>query len=310
MRHDIRNALVAAIGEEYQLSGALRSVVKGHNHTFALDAEYGALAYVRVYREEGRTAEQISAELCMLSSLTETDHFHCSKPLKTTDGRNFTSITTSDLRTRYFAVFEAINGRMIAKCENEYTQLGNALRDLHRQSSPPGYIENRVFEEADIVKICVYAQQNLKELSRESLRIVDALKNSNMSFGSFARGIRHGDVNPNNLILNGNKLYMIDFDDCDYGCQAFDLASMAFWLEHTSNDQAKVLFNALVYGYGMEMNGEAIASLNMFLVHKQILTLRFLKKYCTMPPEIWGEMVCRADLFLSNVAQGRLSVFA
>ncbi|CAO4171615.1 phosphotransferase [Methylorubrum populi] len=310
MSHDLRSTLAAAIAEEYQLSGALRSVVKGHNHTFALDNEHGALAYVRMYREEGRTAEQISAELNMLGALIETTNFHCSKPFKTTDGRNFTSINISGFQARYFAVFEAINGRMIENCEGEYRQLGRAIRDLHTQSPLPGYIENRVFEEADFDKIYEYAQRNLQELSQESLRIVDRLKNYNIDAEAFGCGIRHGDVNPNNLILSENKLYMIDFDECDYGCQAFDLASIAFWLEHTSSNQAKMLFKALMSGYGMEVTDEVTASLNMFLVHKQILTLRFLKKYCTMPSEIWTDMVRRADLFLSNVVQGRLNVFA
>ncbi|HWV13089.1 MAG TPA: phosphotransferase [Sphingobium sp.] len=80
-------------------------------------------------------------------------------------------------------------------------------------------------------------------------------------------GLIHADFVPENLLFDGDRINLIDFDDCGFGWHMFELATALFFLEHQS-DYA-LLTQALLGGYRQEralpIEHEAMLPLFLFL---------------------------------------------
>ena len=78
-------------------------------------------------------------------------------------------------------------------------------------------------------------------------------------------GLIHADFVPENLLFDGERINLIDFDDCGFGWHMFELATALFFLEHQNDDA--VLTQALLRGYRQEraLSPEHEAMLPLFL---------------------------------------------
>ena len=80
-------------------------------------------------------------------------------------------------------------------------------------------------------------------------------------------GLIHADFVPENLLFDGERINLIDFDDCGFGWHMFELATALFFLDH-QQDYA-LLTQALLRGYRRERvlpaEHEALLPLFLFL---------------------------------------------
>jgi Ser/Thr protein kinase RdoA (MazF antagonist) len=67
-------------------------------------------------------------------------------------------------------------------------------------------------------------------------------------------GMIHADLHPPNVLVNGDELHAIDFDDAGFGWYIYDLA--AALVDYVSGPHHRVFHDALVAGYRAERNLE------------------------------------------------------
>lgn len=90
------------------------------------------------------------------------------------------------------------------------------------------------------------------------------------SLGSLDYGLIHADLVRENVLVDGDNVALIDFDDCGYGYRLFDIATALLRNRHEPHYAA--LKNALIEGYGERrpLDGGALSSLPLFLLLRSV----------------------------------------
>lgn len=89
-------------------------------------------------------------------------------------------------------------------------------------------------------------------------------------------GLIHADFAPENILVAGDKIHLIDFDDCGYGWYLFDLATPLFW--HLGEDHFDAVFESIVAGYreGRGLPDEQVEKMGAFLLARGYTYLGWL----------------------------------
>jgi len=142
--------------------------------------------------------------------------------------------------------------------ERIFRRIGKLAATIHNQSTrwkePPGFTRRRLdldgllgeaplwgrfWENADLTR----AEADLLLRARERVRA--ALRAYGKERDNFS--LIHADLNPDNIVCNGEDLALIDFDDSAYGWHMYDIASAL--IEHRFSRGSGVLSEALLEGY-------------------------------------------------------------
>ena len=103
-------------------------------------------------------------------------------------------------------------------------------------------------------------ERRLIERARTSVR--EALT----AYGRSPRryGLIHADFNLDNMLLDGERVIPLDFDDCGFGWHLFDLATV--WTIYHGSDLAEAIRAGVVEGYRSERDlpDEELAHLPLF----------------------------------------------
>jgi Ser/Thr protein kinase RdoA (MazF antagonist) len=104
----------------------------------------------------------------------------------------------------------------------------------------------------------------------------------------FNFGLIHADVNSGNCHLDGDRLWLFDFDNCEYGYFLQDLAVMLYdtlyskWVKHVSPDQltdfVRTLWHALLSGYreaGPALAIDPDALRRFFLLREAVIYIHY-----------------------------------
>ena len=77
-------------------------------------------------------------------------------------------------------------------------------------------------------------------------------------------GLIHADFNLDNMLLDGDRVILLDFDDCGFGWHLFDLATV--WTMFLGSDQAEAMRAGVVAGYRREraLPDDALAHMPLF----------------------------------------------
>ncbi len=105
------------------------------------------------------------------------------------------------------------------------------------------------------------AQKNL--ISDARIIVRDALQALPMTAPDF--GLIHADLVPENLLVEGGEVHLIDFDDCGFGWHMFELATALYFLrDDASYELAK---DSLIAGYQKQraLSEQQLGQLELFL---------------------------------------------
>ena len=86
----------------------------------------------------------------------------------------------------------------------------------------------------------------------------------------------HADLHPHNLLVDGDQLYVIDFDDSGFGWHQYELAVALF--SYQSKPDFDAVRDALIAGYRSEraLSDPAIELLPMFLLIRTLAMLGWI----------------------------------
>ncbi|MEZ5500231.1 MAG: phosphotransferase [Steroidobacteraceae bacterium] len=265
--------LVAKALQKWQLTPASLSLIKfRENAVFCATLANGTRYAVRVHRPGYHDDDELRSELQWMRALDEYG-FEVPRVLPDRSGALFNTVSHPEVpEARQVDVFDWVNGRQLGSVEasnddgttaaedlvRAFRIAGTLAAKLHNHASqwvlPPGFKRHawdcdglvgeqpfwgRFWE----LEALDEPQRKLVLAARDRLRAdLAVLDRSSSSYG-----LIHADFAPENLLIDGDRVRLLDFDDAGFGWHMFEIAtSLFFYRQHPSY---RALQDALIAGY-------------------------------------------------------------
>lgn len=200
---------------------------------------------LRIYRPGGRPAEEIESELAWISAIRRDTDVRTPDVIPTVDGSPFVRV---GLRSSVFvAAFEVAPGHEAD--DDDLARLmpyaGEATAQLHRHarswSLPRSFQRPRWDLETMIGpsphwgpwQASVPDAGDREQLERLAQTVLRRLHAFGTGVGRF--GLIHADLRAANLLVDGDSVSVIDFDDCGFSWYLYDLAATLTLYEDAPN---------------------------------------------------------------------------
>lgn len=215
------------------------------NATFRLDdPEAAAPIVVRVHRPGYHTPAEIASELAWIDALRAVGAVDTPAILSRPDGR--VARFAHDGEVRHAVAFAWMTGAEPAAdagLAEGFGRLGALSARLHRHVRgwrlPAGFARKRWTYDTTVGETPHWGDWRAADgLDREGLAVLERLREvlrrrlAAYGEGDDRFGLIHADLRLANLLIDGDRLGVIDFDDCGFGWFAYDFAAAISFLEH------------------------------------------------------------------------------
>jgi Ser/Thr protein kinase RdoA (MazF antagonist) len=284
---DQMHSLALAALRDWDLEVAAVAPIKvRENAVFRIDLAGGGRAVLRVHRSGYHSDAELDSEFAWMSAL-EAAGIPVPRVVPSRRGRNFEVIATSTVAARQIDVFEWIDGRQLGSVESgiggdgaavaeQYAVIGAIAARMHNQwagwQRPAGF-RRHAWDAAGLVGEQPFWGRywDLAALTAEQrdllLRARGRMARELAAYGTEPDrfGLIHADLVPENLLIDGARVQVIDFDDAGFGWHLFELATSLYFI--TGDSVYPAARDALIQGYRSEreLTDEALARLPLFL---------------------------------------------
>ena len=222
------------------------------------DRRAGFKAAMRIHRPNYQTRNAIQTELDWMRALNEAG-IGTPQALPALDGTVLQRVTREPAGTRYVALFRWIDGGFPDpdKLDASQRHLGWLSARMHAQSR---LAASRPFRAHGLGPRRhggpgrAWGQweraPGLTPAQRETLSLTERLLGQRLdAFGTGPErfGLIHADLRSANLLVDGERTHVIDFDDCGLGWFLHDMASTLSFIEHRADRDR--LMDAWAEGY-------------------------------------------------------------
>jgi len=223
----LNDQLVRQVCARFGIGPQVRSIRVSQNEVFEVESENGDASILRVSLGRGRTSDEVEAELDWIEDLAARGVDVC-RPRKSLAGRRCERIEDGDA-TLLAVHFDRAPGRKIVRADVDrslYAKLGVLTGKLHaasfdhsaRQPSRPAWHQSR------LLTTDLDAHAGSSEAFRSAVgKLVDELK----AFPAPQRLV-HADISFGNTFLDGSRLWIFDFDNCETAPVEQDLATVLY----------------------------------------------------------------------------------
>lgn len=239
------------------------------NAVFSVDAEIGRYA-VRVHRHGYHDAAALRSELQWIDALGKTG-IDVPEVVPTTDRKLLTSVSCDGLPDAVQVdLFEWISGKPLGSVEagivaddvdKTYATIGQLAARVHNQASawrpPRGFVRHAWDEEGLAGERPFWGRfWELGSLSRDErellVRVRDRIYRELRALDKGPRhySLIHADFAPENLLVDGDRVRLIDFDDAGFGWHLFELVTSLYFM--MGEDYFERARDALIAGYRRE----------------------------------------------------------
>lgn len=258
----LRRVAQAAIAQYPLPEGTLRFVTHGENTTYRHDSAAGSFL-VRVHRpqrhgQDADTDAAIRSEIAWLDAIRAETDLEVPEALRSATG-TVTVQASATGETRTCSVLRWLNGRIHEDSTHpvHFRRLGAAMARLHVQADgwtpPSGFARIDWNHEAFFGDVMVYGgvpAAQVWDLFPTALRtrfeaVAERLRP--LLDDPTDVGLIHADLHLGNAVFEGDRVKLIDFDDCGTGHRLYDVA-VAVW-ERRDLPEYPELRDALLAGY-------------------------------------------------------------
>ena len=267
------------------------------NATFrVVDPQTGLATVVRVHRAGYHTVEEIDSELAWIEALRREDIVITPAPLARTEGGHIAHFADG-MDTRQAVAFEFMSGNEPPSDEAlvaNFHTLGGLSARLHRHarqwSRPPGFIRKTWNLSTTIGDTPHWGHwqdcADIDASGREILERVSTLLHERLAaYGEDETrfGLVHADLRLANLLVEGDRLAVIDFDDCGFGWFVYDFAAAVSFIEE--ENFVPELRDAWITGYREEASLSAVevAAINDLVMLRRMMLTAWLNTHAETP---------------------------
>jgi Ser/Thr protein kinase RdoA (MazF antagonist) len=273
----------------------LTLVSLSENVTFKVADRRDGRAYVlRLHRPGYHTLQELISERAWIRALAQAG-IDVPEAVMTRDGQDYVPVTIPATGEQRFAGMASwTEGRLLSdvlaetdnqkRVEESFTQLGAITAAMHNQASawqpPPGF-KRHALDSDGLMGMAphwgeFWEHRSLSAGERRLLlemrqRLHDML--GRLSREPHAYSLIHADMHPGNIVVDGDRLTVIDFDDAGYGWHQYDLATALTHWQTKSN--AAEIERAFLAGYraGRPVADEALSLLPQFRLIRWMATI-------------------------------------
>ncbi|WP_395741622.1 phosphotransferase enzyme family protein [Prosthecobacter sp.] len=290
----IQQDLLALLCQPYGLTpGDLQFVRSNQNHVYLCQRREGR-GILRISTGRHRTPAQVEAELAWIGFLAAQGVRVC-RPVPALNGEPFLSLRIGDT-SHIVTCFEHAPGRKIVPediAPPVYEKLGDLLAGLHRhtrhlpadhaaQARPPWH-ESRLLRE-DVAELRGRLPPSFLESVADLM-----MKLRDLPLTPETYGLVHGDACLGNCFLDGDRLWIFDFDNCEHGHFAQDFATILYdsiycrtlnqFADEGLNDRIAPLWAGLWKGYAAAAGPfhaiGALALKRFFLLREAVIYIHY-----------------------------------
>ncbi|MGH2871822.1 MAG: phosphotransferase enzyme family protein [Solirubrobacteraceae bacterium] len=272
------------------------------NHTYRIDDPGTGRSFaLRVHRSGYRTTAEILSELSWLDALAADGAVATPGVVKATDGSRVVSVSIDELEARSVVLFDWLPGRppdveASDAAPSQFEALGAISARMHRQarawSRPAGFVRAPWDYEHTLGPSGHWGRwqdglgvdaEELRQLERLDAAIAARLERYGRDRDRF--GLVHADIRLANLLVDGDDVWVIDFDDCGFSWYMYDFATTMTFIE--DHPRVPELRDAWVRGYRSvgKMSAAEEAELETFLLLRRLLIVAWIGSHHTFAPE-------------------------
>lgn len=278
-------------------SATVELLTISENATYLVkDEASGSRLIIRVHRPAYHTREQILSELAWIDALRADEIVATPQPVATTQGQLLTAFSDGET-DRYAVAFTFLGGDepdADADGIKWYGKLGEINARLHqharRWQKPQGF-DRKVWNFETVVGDKAYwgdwrAALGLTADGKAILEKTYArLAREVAAYGETPDrfGLVHCDMRAANLLVDGKRLAVIDFDDCGLSWYAYDFAAAISFLE--TEPVVDTLKAAWIEGYRSvaPFSAEDEAALPMFIMMRRMQLTAWIASHSETP---------------------------
>jgi Ser/Thr protein kinase RdoA (MazF antagonist) len=296
-----RQAL-AAFGVE---PADLRFINLSENVTFrATDSRDGSPLVLRLHRPGYHDIGALRSEHMWIRALVQSG-IAAPEPLLTRAGENFVQVEIASKREqRWAGLARWAEGELLADVvarktdlaanPGNFARIGAIMAAMHDQATgwtPPAGFQRHVLDADGLMGPKPFwgpfwDQTRLSVAERAMLldtrdRLHAALTRHGKASRTFS--MIHADLHPRNVLIDGARTAVIDFDDCGFGWHQYDLAAaLATYQDHPDFDAIR---DAWIAGYRSRraISDEDLALLPMFLLIRDMAHLGWYHQRPELP---------------------------
>jgi len=291
----------------------LRLLTISENATYLAETPEGERRVFRVHRPDYHTEAEIRAELAWIEALGNDGVVATPRPLSALDGRRLVDFFDGETH-RYAVAFEFMSGRepdVESDLARWYEALGEITARLHQHSRgwarPEGFARKLWSFETIIGPEAHWGDwRTAPGLDAEGLATLEeaqvllARQTAAYGYGPERFGLVHCDMRTANLLVDGERLGVIDFDDCGLSWYAYDFAASVSFMEHEPFIPA--LMCAWVTGYRRvaPFGPAEEAALPMFVMLRRMQLTAWIASHGETPTaQAMGEAYVRGTVALA-----------
>ncbi|MBU1304247.1 MAG: phosphotransferase [Alphaproteobacteria bacterium] len=261
------------------------------NHTFRIDTPAKGSFSLRVHRQGYQSEAAIRSELAWLEAIGRDTTVPVPQPIAGRDGRLLQVFTAPDGTQRLAVLFHQIAGSepdTDSDLPGLFATLGAYAAQLHRHAMAwqqrPDDFDRPVWHAAAILApdglwgdwrlspdVDAEARQLLETVSHLLTERLDAY-----GTGADRFGLIHADMRLGNLLVDADRVTLIDFDDCGFCWFAYDFAAAISF--HEMRADMPALRDAWLDGYGGvgALAPPALASIDSMVMLRRMALLAWI----------------------------------
>jgi Ser/Thr protein kinase RdoA (MazF antagonist) len=266
-------------------AGDLTLVSLAENVTFKVTDRDGSAYVLRLHRPGYHTLDELVSERAWIRALAEAG-IDVPDPVPTRDGRDYVPVTIPATGEQRFAgMLRWTEGRLLSHVlaetsdptvvEDTFAQLGALTAAMHNQASawrPPSGFTRHALDRDGLMGDAphwgpFWEHRSLSAAERRLL--LEARAHMREKLGRLSRdpaaySLIHADMHPGNILVDGDRLTVIDFDDAGFGWHQYDIAVVLTYYQSKPN--AREIERAFLDGYRATraVPDEALALIPMF----------------------------------------------
>ena len=287
--HRIAQAAVERYGLPKQT--IVTPINHSENTTFRVEnPTNGVLTILRVHRLGYHSFEAIRSELLWMTALRCEAGVETPEPIAAKDGSLIQTLHSPELpQPRHAVMFQFLHGREPSEHDlcAAFERLGEITAHMHLQARawrrPVGFVRQRWDYETTLGERPIWGrwQDGLgvhgarsRILERMSATIRRRLEAYGAPPDRF--GLVHADLRLANLLLEGERTKVIDFDDCGFSWHLYDLGAALSFIEH--HRDVPELIEAWTIGYrkAARLAREEAAEIPTFIMLRRLLLVAWI----------------------------------